>query len=312
MKTKIKKITLKNLARLYGTAIGDLPEICRNMVTQGKFKYRTTSQEEYDAIVLSVLKRIDSSDHTLAGTQGKLKWKNGWEENLRDFVSSNYNLKSLMPKYIKPFRPIRLDGRYVIPLDGDFALNYQTAFFSWIFSKYLRDVDSVYEFGCGTGFNLILLAQMFPGKKMCGLDWIPASKKILDLLAKKVGFPVKGRTFNMLKPDHSFQITKNSAIVNISSLEQLGKSFKPFVNFVIKNSPTVVIDVNQINELYDPDTLSDYLALKFEHRRNYLDGYLTYLRQLESRGKIKILKVHRSHLGDLHHDGFSHIVWKPL
>ena len=54
-------------------------------------------------------------------------------------------------------------------------------------------------------------------------------------------------------------------------------------------------------------------ALKFEHRRGYLDGYLTYLRHLESLGKIKILKVHHSHLGTLSHDGSSsYIVWKPL
>ena len=252
------------------------------------------------------------SDFTLVGPLEKWKWEKGWKENLHDFISTNYDLKALIPKYIKSFRPIRLDGKHVIPLDADFELNYPTAFLSWVFSKYLKEVDSIYEFGCGTGFNLILLAQMFPKKKLCGLDWIPASKKIIDLMAKKYNYSLKSRAFNMLKPDHSFRITKNSAIINVDSIEQLGTNFKPFADFVIKSSPAIVIDVNHFNELYDPNTLLDYLALKFEHKRGYANGYLTYLRQLESQNKIKIIKVHRSHVGTLYHDGFSYIVWKPL
>lgn len=312
MKTKTRQLTLEDLARLYGATVGDLPEICRKMVSEGKFKYRTTSREEHDGIILDILKRIESSDYTPVGPQGKWKWKKGWEENLRDFIFNNYDPKTLAPKYIKSFRPIRLDGQHVIPLDNDFELNYPTAFLSWIFSKYLREADSIYEFGCGTGFNLILLAQIFPEKKLYGLDWIPASKKIIDLVAKKLGYPMKSRAFNMLKPDYSFRITKNSAIITVHSIEQLGKNFKPFVNFVIKSSPTIIIDVNQLTELYDPNILLDYLALKYEHKRGYLNGYLTYLRQLESQGKIKIIKTHRSHLGTLYHDGFSYVIWQPL
>lgn len=308
----MRQLTLKDLARLFGATVGDLPEICKKMVSEGKFKYQVTSQREHDDIILDVLKRIESSDYTPVGPKRKRQWEKGWKENLHDFISSNYDLKTLMPKYIKSFRPIRLNGKYVIPLDNDFELNYPTAFFSWIFSKYLRDADSVYEFGCGTGFNLILLAQMFPEKKLYGLDWIPASKKIIDLVAKKNSYSIKSGVFNMFKPDYSLRIDKNSAIINMASLEQLGKNFKPFVNFIIKNSPIIVMDVNQLSELYDPNILLDYLALKFEHKRGYLNGYLAYLRQLESQGKIKIIKTQRSHLGTVNHDGFSYIIWKPL
>lgn len=308
----VKNLTLKNLARLYGTTVDDLPEICRQMVKEGKFKYRATNPKEHDDIILGILKKIDHPLTISVGPKRKWKWKKGWGENLHDFISSNYDIKTLLPKYVKSFRPIRLDGRYVIPLDKSFELNYKTSFYSWIFSKYLKGFDSIYEFGCGTGLNLILLAKLFPEKKMYGLDWVPSSKKILDLLARKAGLPIKGYIFNMFKPDRSLRIKKNSAIITVASLEQLGKNFKPFVNFVIKNSPAIVVDVNHIKEFYDPNILFDYLALKFEKQRGYLDGYLTYLRQLESLGKIKILKVYYSPLGILDNDGFSYIVWKPL
>ncbi len=309
---KVKQLTLNNLARLFGTTTDDLPKICKKMIISGKFKYRTINPKEHDDTILSVLKEIDSCVSILTSPQRKLKWEKDWKEKLNNFISNNYDPKTLIPKWVKSFRLFRINGKYAMPLDGGFELNYPTAFLSWIFSKYLKGVDSVYEFGCGTSFNLILLAQIFPEKKMHGLDWAPASKKILDLLAKKVGFSIKGHVFNMFKPNRSFRITKNSAILNISSLEQLGKNFKPFVSFVIKSSPAIVVDVNHINEFYNPNTLFDYLALKFEHQRGYLDGYLTYLRLLESRGKIQIIKVHHSCLGTIYHDGFSYIIWRPL
>ena len=95
-------------------------------------------------------------------------------------------------------------------------------------------------------------------------------------------------------------------------VDEMVENFKPFVNFVIKNSPAIVIDINHIKELYNPDILFDHLALKFEQRKGYLDGYLTYLQKLESQNKVKILKVHYSRFGILDNDGFSYIIWKPL
>lgn len=310
--TKIKSLHVEDLARLFGTETNDLPDICRRMVREGKFRYRTTSIEERDGIILDILKKIDSPPPIPVGPKRKGRWKKGWEENLNDFISSGYDTKKLLPKYVRPFRPIRLDGKYVIPIEGDFELNYKTAFCSWIFSKYLKGVNSVYEFGCGTGLNLILLSKIFPDKRMYGLDWVPSSKKILDLLSEKLRLPIKGGIFNMFEPDQSLQIEKNSAIINISSLEQLGKNFKPFVDFVVSNTPAIVIDINHIKEFYNSEFLFDYLALKYEQQRGYLDGYLTYLKFLEKAGKIKILKAHYSSLGILDNDGFSYIVWKPL
>jgi hypothetical protein len=32
----------------------------------------------------------------------------------------------------------------------------------WVFEKYITNVDSVYEFGCGTGHNLLRVRDLFP------------------------------------------------------------------------------------------------------------------------------------------------------
>ena len=64
-------------------------------------------------------------------------------------------------------------------------------------------------------------------------------------------------------------------------------------------------------ELYDPDNLVDYVAYRYHKQRGYLDGYLTRLRQLEAEGRIEILKTQRVYFGNLYHEGYSFIAWRP-
>ena len=42
-------------------------------------------------------------------------------------------------------------------------------------------------------------------------------------------------------------------------------------------------------ELLDSTKLLDKLCIKYSEKRNYLKGYLPYLEQLESEGKIEII-----------------------
>ena len=71
------------------------------------------------------------------------------------------------------------------------------------------------------------------------------------------------------------------------------------------------LNVEPLCELYDEDHLFDYVAIKYQEKRNYLAGYLDRLRQLESEGKIEILKIQRMLFGNLHYEGWSFVLWKP-
>ena len=79
-----------------------------------------------------------------------------------------------------PDNIMRVSGNYIKPKSHDFELNWYKAFRYWLFKTYLKDVDFIYEFGCGTGYNLPILSRLFPGKKLIGLDWVPESKSIID------------------------------------------------------------------------------------------------------------------------------------
>ena len=66
-----------------------------------------------------------------------------------------------------------------------------------------------------------------------------------------------------------------------------------------------------IHEFYDEGILSDYLELKFNKRRKYLDGYLTRLRELEAQGRVEIIRDHQQQFRNLYDDSHSLIEWRP-
>ena len=96
-----------------------------------------------------------------------------------------------------------------------------------------------------------------------------------------------------------------------SSLEQTGNDYKNFVNVIIKNKPEICVHIEPVDELLDPKKLPDYLSIQYFNKRKYLNGFLNYLRELESKGKIKIIEAKRTNSGSLFVDGHSLVVWRP-
>ena len=175
---------------------------------------------------------------------------------------------------------------------------------------YLKTFDSIYEFGCGTGFNLAVLAQLYPKKKLHGLDFVSSSVDLINRIGDTYSWSITGHLFNMLTPDENFEIADNSAIFTIGAIEQLASNFEVFLQFIVKKSPKLCIHVEPTLELYDKNNLVDYLAIKFHRKRGYTENYLARLRELESNNIVEILKVHRPFLGSLYMEGYSYIIWR--
>lgn len=310
MQNKISQITLEDFAKLLGTTVDDIPNDCKELIANFDSRYQEFSQAEHNQIVLGILKKIDSSNLSLAGKEGKERWEKGWSENLQNFIKNDYDVNELVPKYIKPNQPVRLYHDYTMPFDPNFEIHWYNIFRRWLFKKYLKDVEAIYEFGCGPAFNLVELAKLYPEKKLYGLEWVKSSLDIIKLLAEKFDYNMKGRLFDMFTPDESLDIPENSAILAMGALEQLGTNFEPFLQFILKRSPKIFVHVDSISELYDENILADHLAIKFDKKRKYLEGYLSRLQQLENEGKIEILKTQRVACGSLYHDGYSFIIWK--
>lgn len=92
----------------------------------------------------------------------------------------------------------------------------------------------------------------------------------------------------------------------------MGNNHGPFLEFLLEKSPEICINVEPLYELYNPGHLLDYIALRYHNYRNYLNGYLSRLQELEAKGQIEILKVHHQRFGNLYNDTHSYVVWRPL
>jgi hypothetical protein len=301
-----------DFARLFGTVTEALPEECHRMIAGGDFRYEVLEGAERDRVLLDVLKRIDSGALTSAGPEGKARWDTGWGENLARFRESGSNVAALVPRYIRPRQPVRLDQQYVMPAQEDFELRWYEVFQHWLFSTYFREASAVYEFGSGSGINLAALARMYPDKKYIGLDWATPAADIVDEMARAYGWDMQGRIFDFFHPDAAMRIEEGGLVFTLGALEQTGGNSEPFLQYLLAAMPALVVNIEPVYEWYDDAVLVDYAAMRFHAVRNYWRGFPARLRELEREGRIEILKMKRSYFGSLYLEGYSQIIWRPV
>lgn len=305
------ELDTQGFANLFETGVDDIPDNCRDIIGRNNFQYLKLSGEELNQVILKVLKKNNSDSLSVVGQERKEVWEKGWTENLQNFKDSGYSIDELVPKYIRSNQPVRLNLDYVTPVDDNFERNFFKVYRLWLFQKYLKDVDYIFEFGCGTGHNLVVLAQLYHDKKLHGLDWADASKELVNKIAEVHKYNITASLFDMFSPKDELEIPENSAIITMGSMEQLGKKYEAFLQFILKKSPTICLHSEPICEFYDESNLIDYLFKKYHKKRGYLDGYLASLEALEAENKIKIIKSQRIKFGNMVQEGYSNIVWKP-
>ena len=316
MNRKIHNLKLGDFAKLFGTKTSDIHKTCRKIIAKYDFHYRKVSVDEQTEIIHEINKKISRNNLFHAGKDSKPVWQKMWTERLENLIANDLEIDALVPKYLikdssKYVIYNRLFSSFIRPTDHNFELNWNQVYKHWLFEKYFKDTENIYEFGCGSGINIPVLVGLFPKKNLHFLDWTKQSKNIVELLAKKYGWNLSGYVFDMLHPKHDFAVKKNSAFLAFASLEQLGTAYKPFIEFAIQKKVSVFVTVGTVKELYDLNQPLEHLAVKYTSKREYLSGYLNYLRQLESQKRIEILKAQRVFLGNMFHDGYSYIVWRP-
>lgn len=310
MHSHYSNITLSDFAAIFGTSVDDIPDICKKVVKNSDFRYSIVSGAEREAVFLRILNTLNSDSLKVSGPQRKQDWEKGWSENLQNFRANKYDLRELIPGFVKQKEIIRFQGNYIVPVDPNFENNFVTFMRYYLFSKYFSDVSRVYEFGCGTGLNLVAVAELFPEKELYGLDWSQASCEIVDEVAKTLNLNLKGVLFDMFSPDENIGLDSTCAVFTIGAMEQLGTNFKTFIKFLLNKRPSICINIETVYELHDKNSLFDYLATVFLEKRNYLRGYLDYLKQLEKNGEIDILETRKT-IGGLYHEAYAYTVWKP-
>ena len=309
----VKILTINDFAEAFGAEPAEILFYCGKLIKKSDFRYKICSQEERERLFFDILSRCDEKKFSLSGPHRKPDWIKGWKEILNDFYESGLDLKSLIPKDIHAFgtRPLRYKGNYIIAESKTFELDFSLVFRHWLHSKFYKEFDTIYEFGCGTGRNLVQLQMLYPDKKYVGLDWVPESGEILTAIAKKYGWHMQGFLFDFFNPDYDIKILPNSLVYTAAALEQIGDAHDKFIDYLLTQKPQLCVNVECIPEYYE-DNLFDYVASTYHTSRNYLKGYLPRLLQLEQEKRVEIIAAKRLGFGSLYHEPYSYIIWKIL
>lgn len=283
-----------------------------SILENSSLPFRSLSGKERDDTILAQLKRIQQ-DTQIVGTEQRVQvWQDGWNEILQKFIASNYDLNALQPQYYRECTPIRLHKDFIVSDNPKFEYELQQQIKKAIFQQFFADVSNIYEFGCGTGYNLVTLAHMFPQKHLYGLDFVPAVMEILRLIAEKYELSIERKLFNIKYPDNTFVLAPDSGVCTFVCLEQVSDQFEPFLQYLIAQKPKICVHLEPIVELYDDGELIDWMAKQFHCKRRYLFGFYPRLQELEREGRLELLQVKRLELGNMNHEGYTLIVWRPI
>lgn len=308
--TQPKTITVADMESILGAPLS--PRMC-DQVEAANLKYEEISNEERDHFILDVLDVLVSQDRLpVAGEHRLPDWERGWSENLSAFTQ-DHTAEMLVPRYHGKHGLLHWKQRMIRPLARNFDYLIHCLLVDWAVETYFSQIDAIYEFGCGPAYHLLRARRYNPTARLVGLDWTRASQKIIAQIVKEgIETNIEGRNFNFYEPDYSLVIVPNSGVITIAALEQVGARFEPFLQFLLDKKPSVCIHLEPISELLDPDHLIDKLSILYFQKRNYLNGFLTRLQEMEDRGSVKIHRSQRTYTGSFFIEGHSLIVWSPV
>lgn len=308
----LRRLSHNDFAEMFRIGPAELPDWCMQKIQNSNLEIEELDDEKHNDAILQVIRRIMEGNLSVSGAKRKDEWEKGWQENLNEYLESQYDLNSLVPKFIRPNPLLRFKQRYVQTSNPQFEWEFFQIYRYWFFNRFLQDVSSIYEFACGTGYNFVALNQLYPDKQLYGLDWAQSAVDLVNQLAVSQGYNLQGRTFDFFQPDDNCNLNANSGVLTICGLEQVGENFDIFLDYLLKHQPDICVHMEPWFESYDENNLVDYLAILYHEKRGYLKGFYPKLESLERDGRIRILFKRRLYFGSLFHEGYSLIVWKPI
>lgn len=286
-----------------------LSPFVKEQIIKYNFKYADITEKERDEILKKIIATLLDPFLVYSGKHRLSQWEKGWGQNLEEFATGKNS--SIIPHYFGKYPVVRIKQKWIKPISKNFEYNMLRVILDWIFDKYMKGNETIYEFGCGTGHNLIHLRSLNKTSKLWGLDWATSSQKLMEKYAKKNDNNLFAHRFDYFNPDKKFKLDANSIIFTVASLEQIGSKHDKFINYLLSQKPKLCIHVEPIAEVLDENNLMDYLSVEYFKKRKYLSGFLTRLRELEKENKIKIHKSRRTFIGSFFIEGYSVIVWSP-
>jgi hypothetical protein len=293
-------------------SLEDISPFSKNKISESNLKYVLPDSTQRDEILLKIVKYLFSKDVSYAGTHRKMQWEDGWEENLNEYIKSG-DLESIVPKYFDKYSIQRLNGELIIPRSERFEIGLVRIFQYIIFEKYFKNSKNIYEFGAGTGHNLLRVREINQHASLFSMEWAKSGVEIINTVANNLKDEnLLGICFNNFIPDYNVKLQPNSSVYTFAALEQLGTNTDNLINYWITNKASIVVNIEPMAEPLDENELLQYLSIKYFEKRGYLKDYINKLKILEQDGKIIIHDITRTGIGSLFIEGYSIIVWSTV
>lgn len=301
-------ISKANFSEIFGM---ELLPTSLEIIEKHNFKYQPIDSSQFESALIRYVDFL-MSEKKKSGPEYQQIWEKGWQENLDEFKKSG-DINDLMPKFVKKSEYVRFQGSWISPEDPNFETNFVELLRDVIFRKYFSTATTIWEIGSGTGLNLVHLSKIFPEKELVGCDWANASVDIINELNIYLGLNIKGHLFDLFTPNIELinSINPGAGLLTIGTLEQAGKNFQPFLDYVLSSPFKTIIHVETNYELYNKNSIFDNLAIHYIEKRNWLKGYFAALKELEKKGQVKIIDERKT-FGSFFHDGYTYTVWEKL
>ena len=302
------RLTFRDFEELWGVSLG---AVAINEIAQFEYEYEPLNISEEQALIAEIGEEILQNKFVKAGQSREAAWEKGWDENFQAYLKSN-DLDDLIPKYFGKSTINRLGQHFIRAISKNFDLNMLRAIEARVFSEYLIKYQNIYEFGCGTGHNLLFLRKMSPDSSLVGLDWANSSQNTLSLLSRTLmDGKISGKKFDYFSPDFDFKLEPSSAVFTIASLEQIGDRHGLFIEYLMDSRPEIVVHVEPFRDLLDEQNPVDLTSIEYMKQRNYIDGYCNAIFGLQRKNKAQVHSFERTFIGSKYVDGYTILVWSP-
>jgi hypothetical protein len=309
-----RSITPEMFAKYWETTI--LPDGFEKFLKSIDTYHREADKYELEKYLEMFIDKVSKSSAIRNEEENLAIFEKGWAGNKKRVQENGLNFESLSPVYYKKDAPSFFHENGTLYICGNSALTaeMQLLYVRYLALTFFKDCRSIHEFGSGTGINLLSMALLFPQKEIIGYEWTQSGIDLANLIGEKTGSNVRGRYFDMLRPDYSVNLT-GAAVLTFGSVEQLSEHYGDFLEFLIRGRPALVAHVEPDTSTPPPGLhkkISVYYKLSLLYMR--LRGYPKYFTQnintLYSQGKIDILFSRQ--LPFPIYSSVRCIIWKPV
>ena len=299
------KLTKDEVLNHFNILYDDLPESIQLQLDKFfPIQYDELNSEQYKEYYELCLEMLNK--------KLEVDWQDDWFSVLQNLQTNDDNVKSIIrPKWFRESAFVNIQNCLSLTETPYVDWEYQLITRQMLFYTHLKDIENICEFGSGSGTNFYLINEILQNKNFILSDISVTSLKIIEELKRKLNRNNLTHSNIDIEQDIDLQLPDNTAVITTSVLEQIGDNYKNFINFILKEKPQIVINVEPIVELLDSKSGFDNVMNLYCEKRKYLTGYLTELEKLEKQKKIKIIMKKRTMVSGTFIEN-SVLIWKVL